>query len=45
LHHFEDIINYFPKFKEVTWPWPCPVERLCQYKGYYFTWPTSVQNL
>jgi len=21
LHHFRDIIDYFPKFKEVTWPW------------------------
>jgi len=24
LHHFQDIIDYFPKFKEVTWPWPRP---------------------
>ena len=21
LHRFEDVITYFPKFKEVTWPW------------------------
>jgi len=22
LHHFQDIIHYFRKFNEVTWPWP-----------------------
>jgi len=27
-HHFQDIINYFPQFKEVTWPWWCPLEGL-----------------
>ena len=26
LHQFRDIINYFPKFKEVTWLWPHLVE-------------------
>ena len=24
LHHFRDIITYFPTFKEVTWPWTHP---------------------
>jgi len=23
LHHFWDIVDYFPKFKEVTWLWSC----------------------
>ena len=28
LHHFRDIIDYFPKFKEVTWPSSRPLEGL-----------------
>jgi len=27
LHHFQDTITYFPKFKEVTWPWIHPFGR------------------
>jgi len=26
LHHFRDIIAYFPKFKSVTWPWLPPLK-------------------
>jgi len=26
LYHFRDIIMYFPKFKDVTWPRPCPIK-------------------
>jgi len=26
LHHFQDITDYSPNFKEVTWPWPRPLE-------------------
>jgi len=28
LHHFQDIIDYFPKFEEVKWLWPHPLEGL-----------------
>jgi len=24
MHHFRDIITYFRKSKDVTWPWQCP---------------------
>jgi len=26
LHRFQDIIAYFRKFKDVTWPWPRPLK-------------------
>jgi len=26
LYRFLDIIAYFPKVKEVTWPWPRPFQ-------------------
>jgi len=26
LYHFRDIITYFPKLKDVTWPWPHPLK-------------------
>jgi len=25
LHRYLDIITYFPKLKDVTWPWPRPL--------------------
>jgi len=28
VHHFQDIIDYFRKFKEVMWSWPHPFEGL-----------------
>jgi len=28
LHRFRDIVTYFPKFKEVTWPRTHPFRRL-----------------
>jgi len=28
-HHFWDIVDYFPKFKEVTWLWPYPLNKHC----------------
>jgi len=28
LHHFQDINDYLPKFKQVMWPWPRPLKRL-----------------
>jgi len=31
LYCFRDTISYFPKFKEVTWPWTHPI------RGYYIT--------
>jgi len=26
LHRFQDIITYFPKLKDVMWPWPSPLK-------------------
>jgi len=35
LYHFQEIIDYLPKFKEDTWPWPDQLEGLfvCQSEG------------
>jgi len=27
FHRFRDIITYFPKFKDVTWPWKHVLQR------------------
>jgi len=45
LHNFWDIIDYFQKFKEVTWPWPRPFRNSMSSVGWDLLWSIYIWNL